>query len=42
MTVKQAIEILEQATSQINASRQTHLAILQALAVLKEQIKDKE
>jgi hypothetical protein len=38
MTAKQAFDILVQATGQINANRETHVAIQQALDVVKQAI----
>jgi len=38
MTPEQALGILAQATSQVNANRETHLAILAAIDILKKAI----
>jgi len=38
MTPQQALEVLEQATAQLVANRQLHVAVIQALTVLKEHV----
>lgn len=42
LTPEQAINILDQATAQISASRQDHAVIQQAIQVLRESIAPKE
>jgi len=42
MTIKEAIELLEQATSQVNANRVVHIKILQAIELIKKELLKKE
>lgn len=41
MTPEQALQVLEQATSQLQATRVMHQQILQALQVLQKALQDK-
>ena len=40
MTPKQALEILVQASGQLNANREVHLQILKAIDVLKKELEN--
>jgi hypothetical protein len=41
MNAEQALKIIEDATAQINANRQTHAAIAQAIQVLRAEVANK-
>jgi hypothetical protein len=41
MNAEQALKILEEVTANVNANRQTHLAVAQALKVLREAVEPK-